>query len=288
MMLNQYVALAIAVTAISWASILILLSGAQPIAIAFWRSAIAAIVLLPLLIIERVGNKYAFRGIDASLMVVGGVALAIHFITWIESLYLTTVAASTTLVSTYPIFTLVISKLIGERVGRQGIAGVLMAFLGVILIAAPEFFVNIHALMGDLLALIGAVSGAVYFMVGRVVRARVSLAMYTVPVYGVSALTTLVVGLLLRTRFWPYPPYTWFYIIMIVLGPMLLGHTLLNYALKYSRAVTVTTSTLGEPIGATLLALIIFHQVPQPITVVGMAVTLLGIYMVIREELSMD
>jgi drug/metabolite transporter (DMT)-like permease len=163
-----------------------------------------------------------------------------------------------------------------------------VAFLGVILIAAPEFFVNIHALMGDLLALIGAVSGAVYFMVGRVVRARVSLAMYTVPVYGVSALTTLVVGLLLRTRFWPYPPYTWFYIVMIVLGPMLLGHTLLNYALKYSRAVTVTTSTLGEPIGATLLALIIFHQVPQPITVVGMAVTLLGIYMVIREELSID
>jgi drug/metabolite transporter (DMT)-like permease len=207
--------------------------------------------------------------------------------TWIESLYLTTVAASTTLVSTYPIFTLIMDRLIGERVSRQAIIGTLTAFLGVVLITAPEFFISLKALVGDLLALIGAVAGAVYFMIGRVVRVKVSLATYTVPVYGVSALATLITGLFLHTRFWPYPLYTWFYIVMIVLGPMLLGHTLLNYTLRYSRAITVTTSTLGEPIGATLLALLIFRQIPQPLTVVGMVVTLLGIYMVIHEELSM-
>jgi len=156
-----------------------------------------------------------------------------------------------------------------------------------VLITAPEFFISLKALVGDLLALIGAVAGAVYFMIGRVVRVKVSLATYTVPVYSVSALVTLITGLFLHTRFWPYPLYTWFYIVMIVLGPMLLGHTLLNYTLRYSRAITVTTSTLGEPIGATLLALLIFRQIPQPLTVVGMVVTLLGIYMVIHEELNM-
>ncbi len=286
-MMKHYVALTVAVIAISWASILILLSGAQPVAVAFWRSAIAAVALTPLFIIERENGAYALRSNEVLLVIVGGVALAIHFMTWIESLYLTTVAASTTLVSTYPIFTLIMDRLIGERVGRQAIIGTLTAFLGVVLITAPEFFISLKALVGDLLALIGAVAGAVYFMIGRVVRVKVSLATYTVPVYSVSALVTLITGLFLHTRFWPYPLYTWFYIVMIVLGPMLLGHTLLNYTLRYSRAITVTTSTLGEPIGATLLALLIFRQIPQPLTVVGMVVTLLGIYMVIHEELSM-
>jgi drug/metabolite transporter (DMT)-like permease len=287
-MMKHYVALTVAVIAISWASILILLSGAQPVAVAFWRSAIAAVALTPLFIIERENGAYALRSNEVLLVIVSGVALAVHFMTWIESLYLTTVAASTTLVSTYPIFTLIMDRLIGERVGRQAIIGTLTAFLGVVLITAPEFFISLKALVGDLLALIGAAAGAVYFMIGRVVRVKVSLATYTVPVYSVSALVTLITGLFLHTRFWPYPLYTWFYIVMIVLGPMLLGHTLLNYTLRYSRAITVTTSTLGEPIGATLLALLIFRQIPQPLTVVGMVVTLLGIYMVIHEELSMS
>ncbi|PLC69069.1 EamA family transporter [Vulcanisaeta sp. EB80] len=286
-MMKHYVALTVAVIAISWASILILLSGAQPVAVAFWRSAIAAVALTPLFIIERENGAYALRSNEVLLVIVSGVALAVHFMTWIESLYLTTVAASTTLVSTYPIFTLIMDRLIGERVGRHAIIGTLTAFLGVVLITTPEFFISLKALVGDLLALIGAVAGAVYFMIGRVVRVKVSLATYTVPVYSVSALVTLITGLFLHTRFWPYPLYTWFYIVMIVLGPMLLGHTLLNYTLRYSRAITVTTSTLGEPIGATLLALLIFRQIPQPLTVVGMVVTLLGIYMVIHEELNM-
>ena len=284
MAIKYYVVLAIAVVAISWASILILLSGAQPIAVAFWRTAIAAVVLSPLLIIERKNNAYSPSMNELTLMVISGIALAAHFMTWIESLYLTTVAASTTLVSTYPIFTLVMGRLIGERVGKRSMIGTLTAFLGIVLITAPEFYVNMKALIGDLLALAGAVSGAVYFLIGRFIRVRASLATYTVPVYGVSALTTLIVGLILHTRFWPYPPYTWFYILMIVLGPMLLGHTLLNYSLRYSRAITVTTSTLGEPIGASLLALAIFHQVPSTLTIIGIAVTLLGIYMVISEE----
>ncbi|MGC9152541.1 MAG: DMT family transporter [Vulcanisaeta sp.] len=288
MVVRHYMALAVAVFAISWASILILLSGAQPIAVAFWRTAIAAIVLLPLLMIERRNNTYVPARNDVILMIISGTALATHFMTWIESLYLTTVAASTTLVSTYPIFTLVMGRLIRERVGRQAIVGTLMAFLGVVLITVPEFYVSLRALIGDLLALAGAVSGAVYFMIGRAVRVKASLAMYTVPVYATSALVTLATGLILRTRFWPYPPYTWFYIVMIVLGPMLLGHTLLNYSLRYSRAITVTTSTLGEPIGASLLAFIIFHQIPQPLTIVGIVITLLGIYLVVGEEIRTE
>ncbi|MGC9178727.1 MAG: DMT family transporter [Vulcanisaeta sp.] len=284
MVLKYYVILTIAVVAISWASILILLSGAQPIAVAFWRTAIAAAVLSPLLITEKRSNAYIPSKNDFILMVISGIALATHFMTWIQSLYLTTVAASTTLVSTYPIFTLIMGKLIGERVGIRSIIGTLTAFLGIVLITVPEFYISLKALVGDLLALVGAMSGAVYFLIGRFIRTKASLATYTVPVYSISALTTLFVGLVLRTRFWPYPPYTWFYISMIVLGPMLLGHTLLNYSLRYSRAITVTTSTLGEPIGASLLALLIFHQVPQALTIVGISVTLLGIYMVISEE----
>lgn len=285
-MMRQYLALATAVFAISWASILILLSGAQPIAIAFWRTAIAAAALSPLMIIEGRRNSPLLTRDEVPLMIMSGVALAVHFMTWIESLYLTTVAASTTLVSTYPIFTLLMGGLMGEKAGNRSRIGVLIAFTGVVLITSPEFLINPRALVGDLLALIGAVSGAVYFMIGRVIRVKTPLFTYVVPVYAVSSIVTLVIGLTLRVKFWPYPPYTWFYIAMIVLGPMLLGHTLLNYSLKYSRALTVTTSTLGEPIGSSILALLILHQTPQPLTIIGMVLTLLGIYIVITEDKS--
>lgn len=275
-----------AVIAISWASILILLSGAQPVAVAFWRTALASLVLMPLAINERNKNEPRVRGRDLILIIISGAALATHFITWIQSLYLTTVASSVTLVSTYPIFTLMMSKLIGEKVGIRAIIGTLMAFLGVVIITLPQFYINIKALIGDLLALAGAVSGAVYFMMGRIVRMGVSLATYTVPVYGISALITLIIGLPLNVRFWPYPLITWGYIAAIVAGPMLLGHTLLNYSLRYSRAITVTTSTLGEPVGSTLLAWLILHQVPSLLTLIGMIPTLLGIYLVVSEESS--
>lgn len=276
----------VAVVAISWASILILLSGAQPIAVAFWRTALASLALMPLAIIERGEGNYSVSSRDFLLIVVSGVSLATHFMTWIQSLYLTTVASSVTLVSTYPVFTLIMGKLIGERVGIKAIVGTLMAFLGVVVITLPQFYINLKALLGDLLALAGAVSGAIYFMIGRVLRIRVSLATYTVPVYGVAATTTLITGFILGVRFWPYPLMTWVYIAAIVAGPMLLGHTLLNYSLRYSRAITVTTSTLGEPVGSTLLAWLILHQIPTPITLVGMVLTLLGIYLVISEESS--
>lgn len=281
-------ALTIAVIAISWASILILLSGAQPIAVAFWRTALASIVLMPLAIAERSEGNYTVSNRDAALIMISGVALATHFMTWIQSLYLTTVASSVTLVSTYPVFTLIMGRLIGEKVGIKATAGTLMAFLGVVIITLPQFYISLKALIGDLLALAGAVSGAVYFMIGRALRVRVSLATYTVPVYGVAAITTLMVGLPLGVRFWPYPLMTWVYIAAIVAGPMLLGHTLLNYSLRYSRAITVTTSTLGEPVGSTLLAWLILHQVPTFVTIIGMVITLLGIYLVVSEESQMS
>ncbi|WP_243681048.1 DMT family transporter [Vulcanisaeta souniana] len=162
MPIKYYMSLAVAVVAISWASILILLSGAQPIAVAFWRTAIAAAVLLPLLIMERRNSAYVPTKVEALLIVVSGVALATHFMTWIESLYLTTVAASTTLVSTYPIFTLAMGRLIGERAGRRSVVGVLVAFLGIVLITIPEFYINLRALMGDLLAGWGCFWGCVF------------------------------------------------------------------------------------------------------------------------------
>ncbi|WP_069807167.1 DMT family transporter [Vulcanisaeta thermophila] len=281
---RHYLALTVAVIAISWASILILLSGAQPIAVAFWRTALASLVLLPLALMERDRGGHGVDGRDLMLMTISGAALATHFMTWIQSLYLTTVASSVTLVSTYPVFTLVMGRLIGERPRVRATVGTLTAFLGIVIISAPAFYISTKALLGDLLALAGALSGAVYFLIGRAVRIRVSLAMYTVPVYGVAAIITLITGLILNVRFWPYPPMTWAYIAALVAGPMLLGHTLLNYSLKYSRAITVTTSTLGEPVGSTLLAWLILHQVPTPLTLLGMAVTLTGIYLVVSEE----
>lgn len=273
----------VAVIVVSWSSILSILSDAEAIAIAFWRTTIASALLSPYLVTRNIDNKIGRK--EVCLIVSAGAMLSLHFVAWIQSLFLTSVAASTTLVSTYPLFAAMISRKIGDRLSFMSLAGIAVALLGIFIITTPTFGVTSNEVLGNLLAFIGSLSGAIYFSIGRLLRRKLRLLSYTLPVYATSSLFTLAVGTSMGARLLSYPVYTWGYLIAIAAGPMLAGHTLLNYALRYSRAVTVTTSTLGEPIGASLLAWLVLSQVPKLNVIVGMGVTLLGIYLVVKEEL---
>ena len=282
--------LPVGVLAISSASILIRLTPADPVAITFWRLAFATFIVLAA---GAVKGLELPRGRDLTYSLLSGVFLAVHFLSWIPSLFLTTVAASTTLVNIHPIVMLLLSRSLGERINRATAAGVLATTVGAILITFSP-----GGLLGDLLAVVGALSFAGYLAMGRVVRASVGTLGYVAVAYGTAALVSLGVGLALHINLVSYDWHTFFMFLLIASIPMMFGHTVFNYLLGRYRAVTIAASTLGEPMGATLLAVPILGEVPTgtvtlgaqgvalPLQAIGIAVTLLGLFVVIREEIK--
>jgi drug/metabolite transporter (DMT)-like permease len=286
--------LPVGVLAISSASILIRLTPADPLAIAFWRLAFATSIVLA---VGAVKGLELPRGRHLTYSLLSGVFLAVHFLSWIPSLFLTTVAASTTLVNIHPIVMLLLSRSLGERTNRATVAGVLVATVGALLITFSPW-----GLLGDLLAVVGALSFAGYLAMGRVVRASVGTLGYVAVAYGAAALVSLGVGLALRVNLVNYDWHTFFMFLLTASIPMMLGHTVFNYLLGRYRAVTIAASTLGEPIGATLLAALVLGESPMgdavfdlfgvsvtlPLQAMGIVATLFGLFVVVREEIKVS
>ncbi|WP_291766836.1 DMT family transporter [Caldivirga sp. UBA161] len=276
---NAVVSLAVAGFTISWASILIIWSGMNPIAVSFWRTALASLALTPLMIKDLRGQGL---NIPLKLLALGGLALAIHFMTWITSLYYTTVAMSVTIVSTYSVFTIPITLAIGRRVSGLTVIGASLALIGVAVMMYSSYGLNTGNLLGDALALAGSASGAFYFIIGELSRVKAPTSVYSTLVYALAALFTAPVALIMGINLTPPSVKSLVMIALIVAGPMLMGHTLLNYSLKYLPATVVSTVTLIEPAGSTILAYMLLHQPVNLIEAASMVVTLIGVYLSIR------
>jgi drug/metabolite transporter (DMT)-like permease len=268
--------LAIAGFAISWASILILWSGLNPLLVSLWRTLLASLALTPQAVRELRRVKVE---LPMGLLTVGGLALAVHFMTWITSLYYTTVAMSVTIVSTYVIFTIPISLALKRGINELSILGAFMALAGVALMMYSSYGLGVGSLLGNLLALAGAVSGAVYFVVGELARARLSTAVYAAVVYALASLFTAPVALLLGVDPLRLDLRAFMMVLLIVVGPMLAGHTLLNYSLRYLPATVVSTATLIEPVGSTILAYIFLRQGVGVLEALAMVIVLAGVYL---------
>jgi len=272
----------VAVVAMSWAAPLIRLATAPPLAIAAWRLTLASLVLAPAFAASRGRAEWSrLGGAERRIAVLAGVALALHFASWITSLRLTSVAASAVLVSLSPVFAWAFSRIfLGERPHGRQAAGIVLAILGAAVIALGDARRAGHAaLLGDALALAGAVFGGAYFVIGRRLRSRLGLVAYITPVYGVAAVVLLAWAAARREAFVAYPAADWLIFLALALGPMLVGHGGLNYALRYLPAYTVNVAALGEPVGATLIAwtLPAIAEPPGAAAVAGGALAIAGI-----------
>ena len=139
-------------------------------------------------------------------------------------------------------------------------------------------FVQGKAFLGDLLALAGAIAGASYLMIGRRLRARVSLISYVFVVYGMAAVCLLLIMFAAGQSPFGYSPTTFLWFILLALVPQLLGHSTFNWALGYLSAAYVSITLLGEPIGSTVLAYFLLSETPSAIKVIGGILILVGIY----------
>jgi drug/metabolite transporter (DMT)-like permease len=248
--------------------------GAEPLAISFWRCTAGAIVLLP----------FARRGLGAlepgtlRMPAVAGAFLAVHFASWITSLELTTVASSVLLVSTTPIFVALAAwLLLKERVQTRGWAGVLLAFAGTVLIAGADL--SGSSLDGNLLALIGGATSGGYVLAGRRARQDIGILEYAVIAYATAGALLLGSCLIGGVALWGFDARTWWAIAGIVIGPQLLGHTFINLVLKDIDVTTVSVSIMAEPVIATVLAFLLFDEVPPALLYPGGAAILAGIYL---------
>lgn len=290
----HYLVLLAGVLVVAAASIMI--RGTQQLGmpsatIATLRLGIAALVVLPLALVRARSELLGLARHELLLGLGAGACLAAHFFCWILSLEYTSVASSSALVTTSPLWLGLAAWLMRERLARATWAGALLTMLGSAAIGLSDSGTGAgsNALLGDGLALLGAIAIAAYFLVGRALQRRHSTLVYVAVVYSSAALFALVLALATvaggpAAVFGGYPALAYLLALALALGPQLLGHTTLNWSLRHLSPTFVGVATLGEPIGAALLALLIFGQRFAPWQLVGFVVLMIGIVIAARGE----
>jgi drug/metabolite transporter (DMT)-like permease len=288
-------AVLLGVVFVSTSAILIRLSDAAPLAIAAFRMGFSALIVLPLFIMDtkKEGMKEIQKllGLGRTskkhlwLCVLSGVFLALHFWAWITSLFHTSVAASTVLVNTQPLFVLLGGWVfLQERTPRRALPFMGTALLGSVLLALGGGTKGSETeLTGNLLALLGALSVAGYFIIGRYLRRSLSTYSYTFPVYLVSSLTLVIIALLTRTELLTLPLKEYGIFIALAVFPTLLGHSIFIWALKFVRTSFISTAVLGEPVIASFFAVFLFQEVPGWATLIGGTLVLVSMYFFVKE-----
>ncbi len=264
----------------SGASVLVKLSTAAPLVIAFYRLAFSVVLLGGPLLWQK-PERPSRRDIGLSLL--SGVFLAAHFATWFFSLTLTSIASSTVLVSTHPFLVLAYNYLVrGERTTRSALAGVLVAVVGASLIGWGDFALDARSLLGDLLAFLGAVTVTGYFLIGQNVRQRVGAVVYSATAYSSATVVLLVLALLWGSPLHGFDSINWWIFTGLAVFPTIFGHTLFNWALKFVPASVISVNILAEPIGASLLAYAIWRSLPSTPSLMGAVLLLVGVALFLR------
>src|SRR5881296_4320983 len=287
--MSPLLVLILAVLATTYAGPIVRFAAAPALAIAFWRLTLVLPVTGGLAVLEGSREQGAVpSGASGGtaprsplpLMVLSGLLLAIHFWSWIASLRFTTVASSVVLVSLKPVFAWGLAAAwLREHPTRAEAWGIGLAVIGASLIGLGDARLSLGALGGDALALLGALTGAGYYVIGRRVRQTVGVWSYASAVYAVAAVTLGVVAAFRGAPLTGFGLRDWGVFAAMAAGPMLVGHTGMNYALQHFRATTVNVAALGEPVGATLIAWLVpaIHEVPTLRALVGGMLVLVGI-----------
>ncbi len=279
-----YIGVAVAVLSVSFASIFIRWSDSPPVVIAAYRMLFASIMLLPFAIIHREAQFQLLDRKTISWLLVIGLILALHFATWITSLGMTSVASSTILVTAHPLLVGAVSILLFKESGKWTAIGVAIGFSGVVFISL--FSLQDGSWDGNLLALIGGVFAGIYILAGRVLRKKVNLIAYAFIIYLTAAAFLFLACVVLGQPIWPYPVEEFILFLLLAGVSTILGHTLYNWSLKYVTAPLVSSSLLGEPILASVLAIFLLSELPSPYIFVGGALILAGVLFVLYDELS--
>lgn len=282
---SAYIALGIGVAAVSTAAIFVKLSTAPASVIAAYRLLFTVLILgIPAMIYHHKELKSLSRT-QWLFLILSGIFLAFHFITWFESLKYTSVASSVVLVDLHPVFAMIgVYLVFKEKVPFKSFLGAMFALAGSVIIGWGDFQIGGKALYGDFLALIGAITVTGYFLIGQYLRQKLSLLTYTFLVYGTSTIVLFLYNLLLDYELFSYDTKEWKLFLALAIIPTIFGHTVFNWVLRYINAATVSTAILGEPIGAAILAVIFLGENVTVTQIIGGTVIISGILIYLKNN----
>ena len=271
--------------------------------IATWRLGLSMLMVIAVLLVTGSWREWRVLSRRELMLAAGaGILLALHFWSWNASLRYTSVAASVALVNLQPVLIASVSALwLHESPSGRQWVGVVLAVLGALVVGLADVPGGLRgivsamtggtttaaggrALFGDLLALVGALTAALYYLIGRRLRQRIGVWPYVALVYGAAFVTCVAIALTSGEVLLPQPRRELSIFAGLAIGPMLLGHTGMNWALGHLPAFVVNLTTLGEPIGATILAALLpgIAEIPGAGTIVGGALVLAGVLLASR------
>lgn len=273
----------IASISISSASLFVLLSNASAPACAFWRLLFSSLLIVIYVLIS--GKNLVFQIKYLLMISFSGFSLGLHFALWMDSLFRVPVAVSTAIVVTYPIYALLIEVLLGhEKADIYRVLGMILAFSGVLIYFHQSLFIGVLSFIGVFESFLGALFVTIYFYIGRIIRRELDIYSYVIPTYIIGAMTVLGYSIILRDNVLIYVSGSWIWFLALAIVPMIGGHTVMNYLLRFYRSSTVTSIAFIEPIGASILVYVFIGQMPGILHLVIVPIIIAGVMLTIISE----
>lgn len=272
----------VGIIAISFSSIFVRWSNAEPSVIAMYRLYLTNLLMLPLFL------KYGKQTFQLTRkqwggLLFSGIMLGLHFLFWMSSLRYTSVASSTVILTLEPILVMLGSFLLfGAKINKAMLIGMILALVGSIAIGAGDFTLAGTALKGDLLSLLGAVAVAIHMLIGKQLIGQMSAFVYNFWVFFAAATSLAVYNVAIGAPFTGYAPREWGIFLLLAIVPTLFGHYLFNWLMKFISAAAVSMAVLGEPVFSSLLAWILLKEQLSPLQLGAGTVILCGVWIFIR------
>lgn len=259
-------------------------TAAPALAIAFWRNFLGAVLMGGPAAVSKRAEFAALTRADYQRLAIAAVALALHFACFITALKLTSVAAATALVCLQVAWIALFDSVLGSRPQGAVVAGLGVAFIGVVVITGFDFSLSREALLGDVLALAGGALAGIYQMAGAVARRTMSTGTYTTLCYGACAVILLAMCLFTRQPIVGFTPAAWAGIIAVTLMAQIMGHSVFNHLLAVMSPLMVSMIILLEIPGAAILAAVFLGEKLPFGTYGGLVLILVGLAVVIAGQ----
>ena len=268
----------------STAVIMIKASNEHPFLVSAYRLLLASFFLSPFFFRElrSSGIRYGWRELGWAAL--PAAALAIHFMSWVYGARMTPAANASLIANLTPVaMPFYLWMLYRERVSKMELFGTAFTLAGLLILTGSNLRVSQENFIGDLICFGSMLFFAAYLALGRKNGARLSLWLYMVPLYFIAGLICLVSACFFINPIKVYSLSNVLYILGLGLIPTVLGHTILNYAMKHFRGQVVSVTNLSQPVFAGLLGFLIFHEVPSPVFLVAAVVVISGVLIVLNE-----
>lgn len=282
-------ALAAGLVAFGFAPILVRTTPETPaLVLASYRTVLAVLMLLPYWLYKKSRAEPATKSRERRLMAFAGLCLGLHFACWISSLYYTSVASASVLVTVHPVIMILVERIWYKRsFALTTWVGVFFAFGGSVVLGISDSRIEqsfANPLLGNLLALTAAIIFVVYLLIGRKIRQGREWVDYVFPVYFFAAVTCVLLTLAAGDSLLDISAVGFAAGAGLAFGPQIVGHGSMNYAVKYVSPTLLSTLILAEPLFASLLAFFLFAELPPPASIAAMVIILAGVGLTWRRK----